>query len=167
MPYFSIATRSMPMPNAKPCQTSGSTPTARSTLGWTMPQPRISSQSSPSPTTSSPAAAPAADVHLGGRLGEREVARPEAHRDVVALEEGAHEVGQAALEVAHVGAPVDHQALDLMEHRRVGHVEVAADRCGPARSPGSGGGPASIVRICTGLVWVRSTSGRPSCSASR
>ena len=68
----------------------------------------------------------AADVDLGRGLGEREVAGAEAHRHVVALEVGAHEVDQAALEVAHVGAPVDQQALDLVEHRRVGGVAVAA-----------------------------------------
>ena len=37
--------RSMPKPNAKPLHSSGSSPPARSTLGWTIPQPPSSSQS--------------------------------------------------------------------------------------------------------------------------
>ena len=56
MPYFSIATRSMPMPNAKPWYSAGSMPQFASTFGCTMPQPRISSQSPPSPIFSSPPA---------------------------------------------------------------------------------------------------------------
>ena len=72
------------------------------------------------------ARATAADIDLGRGLGEREVAGAEADRHVVALEIGAHEIGQAALQVPHVHAPVDQQPLDLMEHRRVGGVAVAA-----------------------------------------
>ncbi|MNV54889.1 hypothetical protein D3C71_1471030 [compost metagenome] len=49
MPYFSMAMRSRPMPQAKPWYSSGSSPPERSTFGWTMPQPRISIQSVPSP----------------------------------------------------------------------------------------------------------------------
>ena len=69
----------------------------------------------------------AADIDLGRRLGEGEVGRAEAQRQVVDLEEGAAEIDQAALEMAHVGRAVDHQALDLMEHRRVGGVVVDAE----------------------------------------
>ena len=54
MPYFSIASRSMPRPKAKPCHSAGSIPPASSTLGWTMPDPPASSQSSPSPSRSVP-----------------------------------------------------------------------------------------------------------------
>ena len=54
MPYFSIAMRSIPSPQAKPWYSLGSMPQLRSTLGCTMPQPKISSQSSPSPKRISP-----------------------------------------------------------------------------------------------------------------
>ena len=49
MPYFSIVTRSTPMPKAKPCHSRGSSPQLASTRGCTMPLPRISSQSPPPP----------------------------------------------------------------------------------------------------------------------
>ena len=70
------------------------------------------------------AGARAADVDLGGRLGEREVAGAKAHRQVVEREVGAQKLDQAALQVAHVRALVDDQALDLVEHRRVRCVVV-------------------------------------------
>src|SRR3546814_13694297 len=65
------------------------------------------------------------EVDFGRRLGEGEVARPEAHLEV-ALEERAHEFGQRALEVGEARVLVDQQALALVEHRRVGLVGVAA-----------------------------------------
>ena len=116
-PWRSLAMRSMPKPNAKPLHSSGSMPPWRRTFGWTMPQPPSSSQSPLG----------RADVELAGRLGEREVARPQARREVGAEErlgerlDGAGEVGQA--DVA-----VDDEALDLVEHRHVGGVgRVAAE----------------------------------------
>ena len=45
--YFKHATRSTPTPNAKPEYSSGSMPDMLSTLGSTMPQPKISSQPVP------------------------------------------------------------------------------------------------------------------------
>src|SRR6185312_13477307 len=66
-----------------------------------------------------------ADVHFGRRLGEREIAGAEAHLEI-ALEERADELGQRALEVGETGSLVDQQALDLVEHRRVGLVRIAA-----------------------------------------
>ncbi len=65
------------------------------------------------------------DVHFRTRLHEREVARAETHLEV-ALEEGAHELGQGALEVGEGGVLIHQQAFNLMEHRRVGLVAVAA-----------------------------------------
>ena len=51
---------------------------------------------------------------------------------LVGLEEAAHEGVQRPLQVAHVDGAVDHQALHLVEHRRVGGVAVAAiDAAGP------------------------------------
>src|SRR5690348_4761570 len=66
-----------------------------------------------------------ADIHLGRGLGEGEVAGAEAHLEI-ALEEGADELGQRALEVGETGGLVDQQAFDLVEHRRVGLVRIAA-----------------------------------------
>jgi hypothetical protein len=47
-PLRNISVRSMPMPNAKPEYSSGSMPQARSTFGFTMPQPPHSTQRGPS-----------------------------------------------------------------------------------------------------------------------
>src|SRR5207237_10620356 len=47
-PLRNIRVRSMPMPNAKPEYSSGSTPTARSTRGLTIPQPPHSTHWGPS-----------------------------------------------------------------------------------------------------------------------
>ena len=68
----------------------------------------------------------AADIDLHRRRREGEIAGAEAHRHIVALEEGGDEIAQAALEMAHMDGAVDRQALQLMEHRRVRHVAVAA-----------------------------------------
>ena len=59
-------------------------------------------------------------------LDEREVRRAEAHVEVVALEEGAAELRERALQVGEADALVDQQALDLVEHRRVRLVVVPA-----------------------------------------
>jgi hypothetical protein len=57
-------------------------------------------------------------------LGEGEVVRAEARVTTpVDLEEAGDEGLQGPLQVAHVDGAVDHQALDLVEHRRVGRVE--------------------------------------------
>src|SRR5688572_19962942 len=65
------------------------------------------------------------DVDFRRRLGEREIARAETHFEI-AFEECAHEFAQCALEVGEAGMLVDQQAFDLVEHRRVGLVAVAA-----------------------------------------
>ena len=70
-------------------------------------------------------------VDLGRGLGEREERRPEAHLEVVALEEAAQEIGVHALQVGEADVLVDPQALDLVEHRRVRRVGV--DAVGAAR----------------------------------
>ena len=54
MPYLSIASRSTPVPKAKPCHSSGSSPQAAMTRGWTMPLPSTSIQPSLPPTTRRP-----------------------------------------------------------------------------------------------------------------
>src|ERR1700745_1733460 len=50
----------------------------------------------------------AADIDLGRRLGKREVAGPEADRQVVHAEKRAAEFDQAAFEMSHMGRPVDY-----------------------------------------------------------
>ena len=124
MPYLSIASRSMPQPKAKPCHSSGSSPHAAITL-------RMDHAAA---EHLHPASGPAdhalalhqgvADIDLGRRLGEREVAGAQAQHDVVALEERLEEGLERPLEVAERDALVDHQPLDLVEHRRVRRVAV-------------------------------------------
>ena len=65
------------------------------------------------------------DVDFCARLDERKVAGTEAHLEI-ALEERTHELGQRALEVGERGVFVDQQAFDLVEHRRMRLVAVAA-----------------------------------------
>ncbi len=77
------------------------------------------------------ALARAADVDLRRGLGEGKEGGPEAQRQITDPEIGTAEGRERALQVAHVGRAVDHQALDLMEHRRMGGVVVGAE--GPAR----------------------------------
>ena len=70
--------------------------------------------------------ASALDVDFERWLGEREVRRAKPHLDVIDLEERLAELLEDPLEVPEVRPPVDHQAFDLMEHRRVGLVGIAA-----------------------------------------
>src|SRR5690606_24504719 len=63
----------------------------------------------------------AADIHLGARFDEREVARSEAHGHLVAVE-AMDERGQYALQLGEGDVARHVEALDLMEHRRVRHV---------------------------------------------
>ncbi len=62
-------------------------------------------------------------VELGRRLGEREVVRPPAGPRLGA-EHGPGEVVQRAAQVRHGDALVHHQALDLVEDRGVGGVQL-------------------------------------------
>src|SRR3546814_18629562 len=73
-----------------------------------------------------------ADVDLHRRLREGEIAGPQAQDDVVALEKGLQEGLQRPFEMAERDALVDHQPLDLMEHRRMRRVAVRP--ISPARS---------------------------------
>jgi hypothetical protein len=97
-----------------------------------MPQPRISSQSSPSPKADLALVAPALDVDLERRLGERKERGPEPHVDVIDLEERLAELVQDPFEVAEMRALVDDEALDLVKLRRVGGVGI--DAIGAARA---------------------------------
>src|SRR5882757_7378058 len=59
--------------------------------------------------------APALDVDLERGLGEREERRPEAHVDVIDLEERLAELVQNPFEVAEMRNLVDNEAFDLVE----------------------------------------------------
>jgi hypothetical protein len=131
-----------------------------------MPQPRISSQSSPSPIFISPAGAIAVDVDLHRRLGEGEVRGAEAHLHLVDLEERLAEFLQHPFQVSQMGALVDDEALDLVEHRRVGLVVVAAEDAA-RRDDADRRLLSTMVRICTGLVWVRSSIREPSAASGK
>src|SRR5688572_6325329 len=60
----------------------------------------------------------AGDVRLEGGFREREVVRAEAHLALLA-EERAHHVQERSLQVRQCDTPVDGEALDLVEDRRV------------------------------------------------
>ena len=70
-----------------------------------------------------PAATPL-HIHLGGRLGEGEVAGPEPHRQIPEerLEEGHHRAAQ----VAEIQSLIDRQHLHLVEDRRMGGIHRIA-----------------------------------------
>ena len=74
-----------------------------------------------------------ADIDFHRRLGEGEMARAEAHLHLRHLEERLAEFLEHPFQMAEMGLLVDDQALDLMEHRRVGLVASRCDRRGPAR----------------------------------
>ena len=119
----------MPNPKAKPDQTSASMPTAANTAGSTMPQP---AQLDPAGVRARAAALAeaerAGDLELGRRLGEGEVRRAQARLHALA-EVGLGEGLDRAGEVAEGDVAVDHQPLDLVEHRQVagvGGVEAEA-----------------------------------------
>ncbi len=67
-----------------------------------------------------------ADVDLGRRFGEGKVAGAEPQFDGRHLKERAAEFLQAPFQVGHADVAVDRQALDLVEHGRVGLVHVHA-----------------------------------------
>ncbi len=74
---------------------------------------------------SAPLAEHASDVDLRTGLDEREVAWTKAHRRAGPVEP-LRELRQDALEVRHGDVLVDEEGLDLVKHRRVRHVVVAA-----------------------------------------
>src|SRR5205085_321564 len=61
-------------------------------------------------------------IGLGARLGERKIRGPKPSSDAL-TEHGRRQRGKGALEMSHRDALVDHQTLDLVEHRAVGGVE--------------------------------------------
>ena len=67
-----------------------------------------------------------ADIHLHRGFGEGEVAGAEADGQGGDAEKGAQEIGEAALEVAERDTAIDHQAFDLVKHRRMRGVMISA-----------------------------------------
>lgn len=129
--WRNISIRSMPNPKANPLYFSGSTPQATSTFGLTMPQPpsldpalAAAGAAGPVGVADGRAAADVAEhVHLGGRLGEGEVVRPQPGLHVRAEERLDHVV-EGALEVGHGEALVHGEQLDLVEDRGVRGVQL-------------------------------------------
>ena len=163
------AQRSIPNPKAKPDHSVGVDADGREDRRVDHPAP---AELDPAGARARPAAAAVADgagdLVLGRRLGEGEVGRPQPRVDVGA-EVGGGERLDGAGQVGERDAPVDHQALDLVEHRQVAGVGGVAAVAAPRHDrSGSGATPAataaSMSRIWTGEVWVRSTtvSGSPS-----
>jgi hypothetical protein len=68
----------------------------------------------------------ALDVNLEARFREREEGRAEAHRHAVDLEEGLAELFEHPAHVATLALLVDHEPLDLVEHRRMRGVGILA-----------------------------------------
>src|SRR5262245_37705743 len=66
----------------------------------------------------------ALDVGFERGFGERKEVRTEAHLHLVDLEERLAELLQNPFQVAEMRTLVDHEPLDLMEHRRVGLIGV-------------------------------------------
>ena len=73
------------------------------------------------------------DIHLGGRLSEREVRGAETNLKIVTLEEDAQEVHQHALEVGKTDFLAHIQAFHLVEHGAVGSGQSHSDRPYPGR----------------------------------
>ena len=65
-----------------------------------------------------------------------------------------------------MGAFIDDQPLHLVEHGRVRGIIIGAEGA-PGAITRMGGAWLSMVRACTGLVWVRRTSepSSPECPA--
>jgi len=61
---------------------------------------------------------------------------------------------QDPFEVAEMRVLVDHEAFDLVELRRVGRIRIDAIGA-PGQTMRIGGLSVSMVRTCTGEVWVR------------
>ena len=99
---------------------------AAKTFGSTTPAPPISIQPGVAADAAAGAVAEeAGDVRLDRRLGEGEVARPDAHLAVGPVQL-AREVADRALQVGERDPLVDGEALDLVEERRVRRVRRVA-----------------------------------------
>ena len=82
-------------------------------------------------TAANTPAVSALDIHFRGRFREREIGGPKTYRQI-RLEKRFEELIYRPFEVGKTDSLVDHQALDLMEHRGVGEVGITAIH--PART---------------------------------
>ncbi len=99
----------------------------------------------------------ALDVDLDAGLGEGEEAGAQPHLEPLA-EQRAGQVAQRALEVGEGQAPVDGEALDLVEDRRVRRVLRVAAEDAAGDDHVDRRRLAAISRTCTGEVCVRSST---------
>ena len=104
-----------------------------------------------------PPADEAAQVDLGGRLGEREVRRPEPGRDARRRTSRAAKWSSEPLRWAMRDALVDDEALDLVEHRAVGRVVLVGAE-DPARAD-------DVDRWACGSAWCAPAPARCGCAA--
>src|SRR3989442_1324030 len=88
----------------------------------------------------------AGDVVLGARLDEREVGRAQSQLQVPPENPGA-EVFERPLQVSEGDPLGDHQALDLVEERRVRDVGVAAETPAKRHHLDRRGGRSSLARV--------------------
>jgi len=63
------------------------------------------------------------NIHFGARLSKGEIVRPQAHFGVLAKHR-LRQMVQRASEVRHGEAAVNRDSLNLVEHRRVGGIEL-------------------------------------------
>src|SRR5580704_4959935 len=77
----------------------------------------------------------ALDIDFHRRLGERKITRPEPHLDVRNLEKGFAGFFENPFEMAKMRGAVDDEALDLMKHRRMSLVGIAAIDAPRANDP--------------------------------
>src|SRR3546814_16421440 len=90
------------------------------------------------------------DIDLGRGFGEGEIAGAQAEHDVVALEIGLEKGFERVFEMPQMDAAVDHEAFDLMKHRRVRRVAVAGlDEAGR-----------DDAAWLSGIAWGRGGRGR-------
>ena len=67
----------------------------------------------------------ALNIHFRRWLGERKIGRPEAHRQI-GFKKGFQELIDRSSQVRKTDVAVDHQPFDLMKHRRVCEIRIAA-----------------------------------------
>ncbi len=68
-----------------------------------------------------------ADIHFCRRFGEGKEAWAETDGYVIEFKEGAQKCFNAALEVAHIDVLINTETFNLMEHRGVGQIRIAAE----------------------------------------
>ena len=141
IPYFSMASRSTPTPQAKPCHSVGieagqfDHPAVDHAAAEQFHPAMVRRHRRRLPPTHPPPVRPVriADIDLDAGFGEREIGRAQAQHDVVPLEEGLEEGFQRPFEMAEMNV------RDRSQAPRPGGTSACAwrrcrcDRRGPAR----------------------------------